>query len=186
MSANIRSLLGPPPALHQGIGFAQGTAHREICKLGLGLHTVFLLSELKLPVCWSEAADGLGCGAHGPKCRPETLPPRFSAFLFFMRPVPGHHPVRGAFFFFALRRGPFFRAGLFSVTEIGRVKTGGQIQHTTVWRRWHGIPLLRTSYVFFFFCFFFWISCWICYSSWHRLIWWIYPRGCRMKQLCTV
>jgi hypothetical protein len=78
---------------------------------------VFLLSELKLPVCWSEAADGLGCGDHGPKCRLETHPPRFSAFLFFMRPVPGHHPVRGAFFFFALHRGPSFLGQVFSASR---------------------------------------------------------------------
>lgn len=155
----------PPPASLQGTGFAQGTtAHRGICKLGLGLHTAFPQSELKLPVCWSEAADGLGCGSHGPKCRLETLPPRFSALLFFMRPVPGHHPVRGAFLFFCFAPWPFLcRAGFFSVTEIGGVKTGRQI-HTPPPFGGVGMEYLIEDILRF------WIFCWIFLSFSHGIV----------------
>jgi hypothetical protein len=41
---------------------------------------------------------------------------------------------------------------------------------------------LRTSYVIYFFG----SLVGLYFSSWHRLIWWIYPRGCSMKQLYTV
>ncbi len=109
------------PALHWGAGLAQRNGRiGEICKFGLGLHTCVFWSELKLPVGWSEAADDLGCGSHGPKCRVRfSIPaPRIH---FFMRPVvditrTGHIPL---FCTLAL-------LGLGSDSQLGKLGGGGR------------------------------------------------------------
>ncbi len=84
--------LGPPTQASRTDG--AGLSPKETGGLGRGgnlqvrsgvAHYVSQ-SELKLPVGWSEAADDLGCGCHGPTCRVYfSIPaPRIH---FFMRPI---------------------------------------------------------------------------------------------------